>query len=797
MGEQSENALEYELYSMMIHTGGASGGHYFAYIKDFESGQWLQFNDSNVKTIPAEQIEEWFNPKQVEEIKENENDKKEIVAAPIPKSTVQKKVESNSDGMDIGAAIAENLKNQKEKKNAKQKLEEDKKKRPTFLHPFGAAYMLTFRLVDAERNVIKVSDDLIAENIRADIEKEDGIYKKQKDEYDRLRQFITLKIHYDNKITDVMVKKSESMKVALDTIFKEMDLKKADIANTDCMRLRNMKVAMNVPLEPYDDDQKNDLIQDFNFYDPKHLILETKGIEDEFSKYEKEKISLRMLELDQMKMEWKKEQIIQIDEDAKIGKLRKAIADRLEIEEVDRIRIAYLSEGIAILLNDDTKRIKKDERILNGHYIHIEICQKGTKHNEGKSKLMDKFDKELNTLKLMYNELKFDESKEDIFTLSISVDVRTKVGDLRKMLADKLDVSVNELVLRKGWHQQELKDNNKTLEQYRLHTNSQCFVEKGKPLEPTQYLFQIFIEDEVYKKKKAEQDQKKWDEYLQKEMEKEKKTNDDEKKSVKAPTIKSGIKDDSLGDAFLFVGDCVLDENWSMDKVKQTIFENVANVPSANKMRIRSFNDHNRLIKVYNDSLTLKANLKRSIKDFTQICCQETAKENEQFTADKILLYAARWYPERMDFGNQIEYAFDKKLKIKSDLKEELSKISGIPLEHIRVEHPRAYLLKNVENRRKVCILDWENEKCGDQSTLTGKQWKCKSGEFILYKDNREKEKLTKEDFETGSIVSVLPQREQALVFLQSRTTNSKRKGRKIEKRKSTKRTGTGSKGCD
>merc|ERR1712228_428662 len=114
--EQSENALEYELYSMMIHTGGASGGHYFAYIKDFESGKWLQFNDSNVKTIPAEQIEEWFNPKQVEEIKENENDKKEIVAAPIPKSTVQKKVESNSDGMDIGAAIAENLKNQKEKK---------------------------------------------------------------------------------------------------------------------------------------------------------------------------------------------------------------------------------------------------------------------------------------------------------------------------------------------------------------------------------------------------------------------------------------------------------------------------------------------------------------------------------------------------------------------------------------------------------------------------------------------------------------------------------------------------------
>jgi len=227
-----------------------------------------------------------------------------------------------------------------------------------------------------------------------------------------------------------------------------------------------------------------------------------------------------------------------------------------------------------------------------------------------------------------------------------------------------------------------------------------------------------------------------------------------------------------------------LDENWSLDKVKQTIAENVANVPSANRMRIRSFNDSsNRLIKVYNDSLTLKQNLKRSIKDFTQICCQQTEKENERFTADKILLYAARWYPERMDFGPQIEFAFDKKLKIKSSLREELAALSGIPLQHLRVEHPRAYLLKNVANRRKVCILDWENEKCSAQSTLVGKQWKCKSGEFILYKDNREKERLTKEDFETGtSIASLLPRREEALIFYSPAQQIQREKEQKLKK---------------
>lgn len=41
----------YELYSIMIHNGGAYGGHYFAYIKSFEDGKWYNFNDSQVSEI--------------------------------------------------------------------------------------------------------------------------------------------------------------------------------------------------------------------------------------------------------------------------------------------------------------------------------------------------------------------------------------------------------------------------------------------------------------------------------------------------------------------------------------------------------------------------------------------------------------------------------------------------------------------------------------------------------------------------------------------------------------------------
>ena len=49
--EDNGDKLEYELFSVLIHSGGASGGHYYAYIKSFANGKWYDFNDSSVSEI--------------------------------------------------------------------------------------------------------------------------------------------------------------------------------------------------------------------------------------------------------------------------------------------------------------------------------------------------------------------------------------------------------------------------------------------------------------------------------------------------------------------------------------------------------------------------------------------------------------------------------------------------------------------------------------------------------------------------------------------------------------------------
>uniref|UniRef100_A0A1B6DYN4 Ubiquitin carboxyl-terminal hydrolase 47 n=1 Tax=Clastoptera arizonana TaxID=38151 RepID=A0A1B6DYN4_9HEMI len=46
----------YELFSIMIHSGSASGGHYYAYIKDFSNGEWFCFNDQSVTRITNDDI---------------------------------------------------------------------------------------------------------------------------------------------------------------------------------------------------------------------------------------------------------------------------------------------------------------------------------------------------------------------------------------------------------------------------------------------------------------------------------------------------------------------------------------------------------------------------------------------------------------------------------------------------------------------------------------------------------------------------------------------------------------------
>ncbi|KAJ8412867.1 hypothetical protein AAFF_G00104490 [Aldrovandia affinis] len=51
-----KSSLTFELFSVMVHSGSAAGGHYYACIKSFSDGQWYSFNDQHVSKITQEDI---------------------------------------------------------------------------------------------------------------------------------------------------------------------------------------------------------------------------------------------------------------------------------------------------------------------------------------------------------------------------------------------------------------------------------------------------------------------------------------------------------------------------------------------------------------------------------------------------------------------------------------------------------------------------------------------------------------------------------------------------------------------
>lgn len=47
---------KYVLYSVLVHSGGAFGGHYYAYVRPNNGDQWVKFNDSVVTEVQKREV---------------------------------------------------------------------------------------------------------------------------------------------------------------------------------------------------------------------------------------------------------------------------------------------------------------------------------------------------------------------------------------------------------------------------------------------------------------------------------------------------------------------------------------------------------------------------------------------------------------------------------------------------------------------------------------------------------------------------------------------------------------------
>ena len=56
--DDKDEAYIYEAVGVIVHSGGAEGGHYYSYIKERDRNKWYEFNDTNVKPFDLKNLAE-------------------------------------------------------------------------------------------------------------------------------------------------------------------------------------------------------------------------------------------------------------------------------------------------------------------------------------------------------------------------------------------------------------------------------------------------------------------------------------------------------------------------------------------------------------------------------------------------------------------------------------------------------------------------------------------------------------------------------------------------------------------
>ncbi|XP_018115793.1 ubiquitin carboxyl-terminal hydrolase 47-like isoform X2 [Xenopus laevis] len=236
-----KNSL-YELFSVMVHSGSAAGGHYYACIKSFADGQWYSFNDQHVSRITEEDI---------------------------------KKTYGGSTGT-----------------------------RGYYSSAFASstnAYMLIYRLKNPARNAKFLEAGEFPEHIKLLVQKEQEQEEQEKRQREIERNTCKLKLFCMHPVKQIMmeskleVHKDKTMKEAVEIAHKLMDLE--GVTPLDCCRLVKYDEFHDYLERSYEEEEDQTMgyllggVKSSYMFD---LLLETKRPEQVFQSYKPGEVMVKV-----------------------------------------------------------------------------------------------------------------------------------------------------------------------------------------------------------------------------------------------------------------------------------------------------------------------------------------------------------------------------------------------------------------------------------------------------------------------------------------------------------------------
>eukprot|EP00003_Mantamonas_plastica_P016438 TRINITY_DN2740_c0_g1_i3.p1 TRINITY_DN2740_c0_g1~~TRINITY_DN2740_c0_g1_i3.p1 ORF type:complete len:507 (+),score=164.71 TRINITY_DN2740_c0_g1_i3:502-2022(+) len=167
--KQISQALEngqyvYQLYSVLVHSGNAMGGHYYAFIRPFETkGRWFNFNDSTVNEVAWEDV----------------------------------KLGSYGTSVDSNGTVNQGMGIKNNKKY--------------HVSSVANAYMLMYRQVLPDRNCDEVTDDSMPSYLQDNIKEYMEWFEKEQQAYEARLRVLRLQVIYGDAQYNIPIDKSETL----------------------------------------------------------------------------------------------------------------------------------------------------------------------------------------------------------------------------------------------------------------------------------------------------------------------------------------------------------------------------------------------------------------------------------------------------------------------------------------------------------------------------------------------------------------------------------------------------------
>lgn len=223
---------EYELFSAMIHMGSAHGGHYFAYVKDVVTGEWLKFNDAHVTKLDHADVLEGLG--QVPEDEQGDDAAEGAGSTPeaseageaspaasddpaaATDDAAAKKAVGTAAGAGAGAGAGADASGCGSTSDEGTKAEKKKKKkRGNLTSASKYAYMLVYRRKDGSAPE-RVADSEIPPEVKAELEEENKQYDELQARYEKEKQMMRVRVFYKKRNALIVLHQSKPLQEALE-----------------------------------------------------------------------------------------------------------------------------------------------------------------------------------------------------------------------------------------------------------------------------------------------------------------------------------------------------------------------------------------------------------------------------------------------------------------------------------------------------------------------------------------------------------------------------------------------------